>query len=819
MTACLFAGALASACAKPAEDGARPAAPGVKAAAVPAVSSPLPALNYNRDVRPILSDKCFQCHGPDDKKRYSGLRLDQFAAATRPNAKSGHIPVVPGKPDASEAWRRITTHDHDETMPPVKSGKSLTDEQKETLKRWIAQGAKYETHWAFAPILAQKVPETRDKAWARNEVDAFILARLEQEGIAPSPEAGKAQLLRRVTLDLTGLPPTPEETAAFAADPSPDAYEKQVDRLLASPRHGEHMAMGWMDIARYSDTDGFQYDRTRTMWPWRDWVAEACNKDLPYSDFIAWQICGDLMPNATPGQIVASGFNRNHMLNNEGGRDAKENRADYVVDRTVVFGTAFLGLTLDCCRCHDHKFDPVTTRDFYSLSAFFNQTNENGGLKSWGPQYAYDTGKYGKQKVLVMGDLPREKWNKTHILNRGEWDQHGAEVEAGVPAALDSRVGGGPDPQPDARPGSHPAAKSEPNPAATVSAPVVAPPSKQKDRRELARWLVAPENPLLTRVEANRQWQRFFGFGLSRTPDDFGLQGEYPSHPELLDFLARKLRTENSLKQLQRLIVTSATYRQASAVRPDPAQRDPQNRLLARQARFRLPAAVLRDQALHVSGRLVEQVGGPPFVAPQPPGMWEEVTSNAIPFRADAGPAVRRRSLYMFWRRLSAPASLFDISNRQTCKVRVSMTNTPLQALSMLNDPVFVQAARDLASKAMREAGPTSGERLAFALERALCRKVGRDELAPFLACHDRLATHYRAHPDDAATFCRPAPPPPLPKARLGPGVEPTKPASWPAFTAPAAAEPPDPSDTAEWAAMAGVCSAILNLDETLTRE
>lgn len=719
-------------------------------------------LNYNRDVRPILSDKCFQCHGPDEKKRDSGLRLDLFASATVANPKSGHVPLVPGHPEKSEAWARIVTEDEDDRMPPVSSHKTLSGTEKDILSRWIKEGAKYEMHWSFAPIHLPPMPRVKRSDWSRNPVDAFILDRLERENIAPSPEAARAELLRRVTLDLTGLPPSSQEVAAFAADTAPDAYEKQVDRLLASPRYGEHMAMGWMDIARYADTDGFQRDRTRTMWPWRDWVAEAYNADLPYDQFVTWQLAGDLMPNATPEQILASGFNRNHMLNNEGGRDPEENRTDYVVDRTIVTGTAFLGLTMECCRCHDHKFDPLPTKDFYTMSAFFNQTDENGNDNSWGPRHAYQTKQFGEQTTLVMGDLPPEKWRKTWIQIRGIWDQHGDEVTAAVPAAI--------------------------APALSADAP--------KNRLSLAKWMTSPDHPLLARVEANRQWQRFFGYGLTRTPEDFGLQSEYPSHPELLDFLAASFRDGGwKTKDLQRLLVTSASYRQASRVRAELAESDPLNRLLARQNRFRLPSAVIRDQALAVSGLLVEQVGGPPVMPYQPPGLWEEVTNGTVHYTQGKGPDLYRRSLYVFWRRLIAPTSFFDVSNRQTCRVNPVRTNTPLQALALFNDPAFAEAARVLAQNVMLDApAADSTSRIRAAFARVLCRPARPEELTPLVAGFTRMRERYGAAPAEAAaliTTTGDTPPP----ANLSAAQQ------------------------VDLAALANVCAVILNLDEVLTRE
>ena len=721
------------------------------AAAVPAV---VEALDFNRDVRPILSDKCFYCHGPDASHRKAGLRLDEAAGAyAHLKDSDSEFAVVPGKPESSEAWLRICSDDEDEMMPPRKSNKFLTAAEKATLKRWIDAGAKYEGHWAFQPVKEKLLPAVRDEGRCHNDIDRFIQARLEKEGLRPSPEADRVTLLRRLSLDLIGLPPSAAELKAFVDDRSPDAYERQVDRLLASPAYGEHMAMGWMDVARYADTDGFQHDRTRTMWPWRDWVVSAYNRDLPYDQFVRWQLAGDLLPGATPEQILASGFNRNHMLNNEGGRDAANNRVDYVVDRTITTGTAFLGLTLECCRCHDHKFDPLPTKDFYRLSAYFNQVNEDGNIMSWGPRFKVATPQ-GPQEVLVMADLPEGKQRKTWVLSRGEWNQHGEEVQAGVPGAI---------------------------------APVL-PPEAPKNRLALADWLVSPANPLTSRVEVNRQWQRFFGHGLSRTPEDFGLQGEYPSHPELLDQLSATFMKEGwSMKKLQRLIVTSATYRQASQASAALQARDPQNRLLARQNRFRLPAATLRDQALSASGLLNREAGGPGVFPYQPDGLWEEVTNNQVHYKADHAPAIYRRSLYVFWRRLCSPASLFDVSRRANCQVRDVRTNTPLQSLALFNDPAYVECARVLAQGAL---GSDARSRIAWAFEKCAGHPPGKADIESLLACYDRLLQIFHSKPDEATKLLK-----------IG------------ETAVPAGADP------AELAALTGACGVILGLDEMLNRE
>ena len=709
------------------------------------------ALDFNRDVRPILSDKCFHCHGPDAKHRKADLRLDEQGAAFAKLKESDGFAIVPGRPEESEFWKRICSEDAEEQMPPAKSNKILSKAEKEILRRWIAGGAKYEGHWAFQPI---KMPIAENGAV--DAIDRIVRARLKKEALGFSPEADRVTLLRRLSLDLSGLPPSTEEIQVFVSDSSPGAYERQVDRLLSIPRYGEHMALSWMDIARYADTDGFQLDRTRVMWPWRDWVVKAYNQDMPYDQFISWQIAGDLLPGVTQEQILATGFNRNHMLNNEGGAKMEPSRVEYVIDRTITTGTAVLGLTLECCRCHDHKYDPIATKDFYGLSAYFNQVEETGVTMSWGPRIKVDSGPWGQQEVMVMKDLAAEKQRKTWVLTRGEWDQHGEEVHASVPAAI--------------------------SPALPSNAP--------RNRLTLAEWLVSTKNPLTARVEVNRQWQRFFGQGLTRTPEDFGMQGEYPSHPELLDFLAADFMRQGwSVKKLQRRIVTSATYKQRAEMSPELAVKDPQNRLLARQSRFRLASTVLRDQALAVSGLLVGDSGGPGVFPYQPDGIWEEVTNNEQHYKVGKGAELYRRSLYVFWRRLSAPASFFDISKRQACQVRNIRTNTPLQALALLNDPAFVECGRALAQKSLSQ-GIGVRQRLAWAFRQATCRRPTDTELDVLLAGYTRLLAGYKADPAAATRL-------------LSVGSSPA--------TATVSA--------VELAALACSCSVILNLDETLNRE
>jgi mono/diheme cytochrome c family protein len=804
-------------------------------------ADPPAKVDFARDVLPILSDTCFACHGPDAKARKADLRLDTKEDANASGA------IVPGKSGESELYRRITSTDRDEVMPPAKGVKKLTPQQIDTLKRWIDAGAPWGKHWAFEPPTRPDVPKTKHPT--ANPIDAFVFARLERAKLAPSAPATKEQLIRRVTLDLTGLPPTPAEVDAFVADPAADAYEKVVDRLLASPRYGERMAWDWLEAARYADTNGYQGDNERTMWPWRDWVVRAFNDNMPYDRFTVWQLAGDLLPNATREQILATGFNRNHMINGEGGRIAEENRVEYVFDQTETVGTLWLGLTLTCARCHDHKFDPVTRRDYYRLFAYFNQTPVNGGggngqtppvidfgtpeqdarLKAAdkalsevagkiGPiekklrddaAITSKDGKYESQlptliesalrkgpdgradanneelvkhfektepayvallkdyrkrrgdrdaaagaipRVMVMGDMPKAR--DTFILTRGAYDKHEDKVHPGVPESL---------------------------PALPQGAPA--------NRLALATWIVAKENPLTARVTVNRFWQTFFGTGLVKTSEDFGVQGERPSHPELLDWLAVEFRdTGWDVKRLVRLIVTSHTYRQSSKVTPEAREGDPENRLLARGPRHRLPSWMIRDQALFAAGLMTPTIGGTPVRTYQPPGIWEEATFGFKRYYQDTGEALYRRSLYVFWRRIVGPTMFFDVASRQTCSVKTTTTNTPLHALTTLNDVTFVEAARALAQRAMAEADDAARLRVAFR------RAVGRTPTAAEVEIlRGALHRQRRLYTADRAAAER--------LLRVGESRRDER------------------LDVVEHAALTAVCTLILNLDETLTNQ
>ena len=694
-------------------------------------------VDFGRDVQPILADRCYTCHGPDEKARKAKLRLDQRDAALA--LRKGEAAIVPGNLEASLLVERILSEDPDEQMPPPKLKKPLSSEQKQTLLRWIEQGAKYNTHWSFAPI---KEPEL-----AGGAIDHFVRAPLMKRGIKPAPEADRSTWLRRVTLDLTGLPPTPEQRAAFLADRSPDAYNKVVDRLLGSIDYAERMAAIWLDNARYADSNGFQFDNARKMWPWRDWVIRAYQNNMPFDQFVAEQLAGDLLPEATQQQKIATGFNRNHGFTIEGGVIDEEYRVMYVNDRTTTAGTLFLGLTFECSRCHDHKYDPISTKEYYSLYAFFNNSAD-GGIGQMGkpiaPAIAVDGG-----QVMVMQEKPR----KSFVLTGGQFDQPSEEVKPGTPAVL-------------------PAFGDRP-----------------RNRLGLAQWLTDDDNPLLARVTVNRVWQQLFGIGLSKTVDNLGLQGEPPSHPELLDWLAADFRDSGwDLHQLIRQIVLSATYRQDSKQRPE--LEDPENRLVARGPSFRLPAETIRDQALAASGLLTRKVGGPSVRPYQPDGIWEDLNapqSHAEVYKQDIGPALYRKSMYTYWRRAAMhPAmAVFDAPSRDVCSVLRPTTNTPLQALALLHDPTYIEAARNLAGLALGDAQP-----IASAMRRVLSRDptVREMELLSDLA-RARLA-HYRANPEAAEKL-------------LGVGESPI-----------------DPNfDRTQLAAITDICIAIFNLSETVTRK
>ncbi|MDX1979873.1 MAG: DUF1553 domain-containing protein [Bryobacteraceae bacterium] len=1002
-------------------------------------------VEFNRDVRPILSDKCFGCHGPDAANKKIALRLDSEAAAKAD--LGGRRAVVEGSPESSELIRRITSAHKGLRMPPLASGHTLTSEQIETLKRWIAEGAKWQKHWALLTPVRRPPPEVRTGGWAKNPIDHFILERLEKEGLKPSAEASRETLLRRVSLDLTGLPPSPSEIEAFLKDESAGAYERAVTRLLASPRYGERMAIRWLDAARYADTNGYQFDGERTMWRWRDWVIQAFNANKPFDQFTLEQIAGDLLPGATLDQKIATGFNRNHRGNTEDGIIPEEYAVEYVVDRVETTSAVFLGLTMGCGRCHNHKYDPITQKEFYQFYAYFNNVPESGRamkygnspplvaaptpdqqerlnaiarrigeteavlagnaaearraraaweekIKSgapvyWAPEvmldgafpldfgspgvvgsaasfdgrnpidtnaagqfdiddrfslsawvrpdcsdctlfgrhgatprargfglhlesgklspriinvwesdatkmesdarlepgrwyhvaWTYDgskmaaghalfvdgrpvkletkqdnlyrpfrnagakvslpfriapfnfTGRMDDLRVysrvleteeiesLAVGrslneiaaspeaararaeqrqlewyfldhaspDATRAAWKqlaalkgereefertfptsmimaespvrkRTHILNRGQYDRPGEEVEPGLPAALPPLPEGAPN-----------------------------------NRLGFAKWLIDPANPLTARVTVNRLWQMVFGAGLVKTVEDFGQQGEWPSHPELLDWLATEfVRSGWDTKAMMRLMVTSAAYRQSSQATPDLIARDPENRLLARGPRFRLPAEMVRDSALSAAGLLTAKTGGPSVKPYQPEGLWKELIMQDMDYVQSKGADLYRRSLYTFWKRTVAPPMManFDSALREACTVRESRTNTPLQALNMMNDVTFVEAARFIGQRMMKEGGADADSRL----RHGFLLVTGR---APSASEMEVLRGNLRYHLDYFAGAAGKA------EAYLKQGET-----------------PPDPKLPArDLAAYASVASLLLNLDEAITKE
>jgi len=683
-------------------------------------SAPLPdSVSYNFDIRPILSDKCLACHGPDANKRKAGLRMDiaESAYSALKEDPDAHA-IVAGKPELSAAYLRISSKDTSLLMPPPASNLTLNQREIELIKKWIAQGAKYERHWAFTPPKKTSLPAVSDKKWPRNEIDYFILAKQEQKGLAPNEEADKERLLKRVALDLTGLPPSLNMMDAFLADKSPDAYEKVVDELMASPAYGEKMALQWLDLARYADSHGFQDDGYRTQWPWRDWVIHAFNGNMHYNQFVTWQLAGDLLPNASMEQLLATGFNRNHKITEEGGVIPEEYRVAYVMDRNDLFGKGILGVTLECARCHDHKYDPFSQKEYYQMYAFFNSVKEVGIESVIGGPETYakkplmeisndDVKKSlpfinkqdsGKLIVSVMGDL--DTIRRTHILKRGVYDAPGEEVQPGTPHSIM--------PFPDAYP---------------------------KNRLGLAQWLFDTQNPLSARVYVNDLWQEFFGRGIVKTAGDFGMQGELPSHPALLDWLAVDFKEHDwDIKRLVKKMVTSATYRQSAIVTKEKLAVDPDNILLARGPRYRIHAEWVRDLVLASSGLLNPTIGGPSVKPYQPAGLWEGATSGRgllSIYTQDHGAALYRRGIYTLIKRTVPPASMaiFDASNRDLCEVRRLRTNTPLQALVMLNDPTVLEASRVLAAKLLSEPSDTK-DKIIKAFRSIVCRKPLEKEVS-----------------------------------------------------------------------------------------
>lgn len=841
-----------------------------------------PKVDFNREIRPVLSDNCFACHGPDAKKMKAGLRLDLRDVATKP-LKSGETAIIPGKPEESELVRRIFALDSDDLMPPAQSHKTLTTAQKELLKRWIAEGAEYRGHWAY------QLPKKAAVLGEKNPIDFLVRARLKESGLTPAPEAERRILARRLHFDLVGLPPKPEEVAAFERDQSPNAYEKLVDRLMVSPHYGERMAIGWLDVVRFADTIGYHSDNPRNIWPYRDYVIRAFNENKPFDQFTREQLAGDLLPDSALEQKVASGFNRLLLTTEEGGAQPKDYEARQLTDRVRAVGAVWLGQTIGCAQCHDHKFDPITTRDFYSLGAFFADVKEAAiGRREDGmfvPTEA-QAREFARHELEVSRlqhefDAPHPElvdafthWEKTQLmaLARVELEKTSLPEKAKLEdeANVDDRVKSAElakDTKPPAKelatllkvPAGERSANqrnklfthfkeqatelvdlrnrlaaakkaraefeasvprtlitertSEPRTVRVLprgdwmieTGEVVAPAlpaflaiagndssGRKLNRLDLANWLRSRDNPLTARVVMNRMWKQFFGIGLSKVLDDLGAQGEVPPNQELLDWLACEFMDHGwDVKHVVRVIVTSATYRQSSIPTREQLERDPENRLLARQSRWRLDAELVRDNVLSLAGLLDPTIGGPSARPYQPDGYWENLNFPPRTYEASTGTSQYRRGLYTWWQRSFLHPSMlaFDAPSREECAAERACSNIPQQALVLLNDPTFVEAARAFAVRILRESTGGDASCIAWAWRQALARTPQPKEIATLRALLDKHRGQYQQDKTAAAAF-------------LKMGHTP----------------PPADLDAAELAAWTNVARAILNLHETITR-
>jgi hypothetical protein len=812
-------------------------------------------VDFSRQIRPILSRNCFPCHGSDEAKRAKGLRLDQRETAVKP-LKDGEVAIVPGDPESSNLVARISEEDDTLRMPPRKAGNRLSPAEVEVLTRWVQQGAKYSEHWALIRPRAASVPKVKDTEWPRNGLDYWILARLEQEGLHPAPEADPYTLLRRVSLDLRGLPPTPRELEQFLADKSPSAYERAVERLLNDLAFGERWARMWLDLARYADSAGYGSDPLRTIWRYRDWVIEALNRNLPYDQFTIEQIAGDLLPGATLEQKIATAFHRNTMTNTEGGTDDEEFRVAAVKDRVDTTMQVWMGLTMGCAKCHTHKYDPLTNEEYYKFYAIFNQTA--------------DTDQPDESPVIQVprADISEQirKFDR-EIEERNEQFEHAAAAptlltaqvmwEARVSANLDRAAAGQEIPKqihtildtpparrsreqtqqlakhfrsitPELKPIRDEIARLEKERPETPTVPVMVELSGDKqrptrilrkgnfldpgesvkpgvpqalhplpsgapvNRLTLAKWLVDRQNPLTARVAVNRYWAQLFGTGIVETEEDFGTQGELPSHHALLDWLAvRYMESGWDTKQIIKLIVTSATYRQSSRATPELLERDPRNRLLARASRVRLEAEMVRDQALALSGLLSAKIGGPSVFPPQPEGLWQAAFNGQRTWAASRGTDRYRRALYTFWRRTVPYPSMatFDAPSREICAIKRVRTNTPLQAFVTLNDPVYVETAQALARRIVHDGGASLENRIRYALQLCLCRPPRQEQVEQLIGLYQGEIVHYREKHDAAVALAS------EPLGALPPGM--------------------NPADLAAWTTVANV---LLNLDGVLTK-
>jgi hypothetical protein len=795
-------------------------------------------VRYGRDIRPILAENCFYCHGQDPNHRKADVRLD--------TADGQKETLTPGDPDASELVKRILSKDDGDVMPPPKSNRKLTEQQKQLLKRWVKEGAKFEGHWAFSAPKRPAVP----KSGHSNPIDAFLHQKQQLTGLNFSPEADRVTLLRRITLDMIGLPPTPEETKAFLSDLKPDAYDRVVARLMQSPHYGERQVLPWLDAARYADSNGFQQEGDTFQWVWRDWVVRAINENMPFDQFTIEQLAGDLLPNATTQQKVATGFNRNHLVNGEGGAIPEEQRFNILFDRVDVTATNWLGLTMACAQCHDHKYDPMTMKDYYSLQAAFNNLSENGvaGRQSSKTRVSPPFMEVMTEGQEVALSILQKRVNdlKTQLSTKQRAWEKTVEADEKFPDKPIRELLLSKDPKTkadrDTKLKKHFVEKVEPKLAADLKAaeeaantyradeipkvmvmaddklrdthildrgeylkkkekvsfdtPAFLPPLPKdapRNRLGFARWLVAPENPLMARVIVNRYWQNYFGVGLVKTSEDFGVQGDVPLHMDLLDWLAVEFRESGwDVKKLNRLIVTSQAYKQSSRVSAEQSAKDPENLYFARFPRLRLPSMILRDIALSASGLLDKRVGGKPVYPYQPDGIWEPLAitkERDFTYPGSQGADLYRRSLYTFWRRTVSPANMFDSANRQVCKVRASVTNTPLHALTTLNDVTWSEASRVLAAKLLKEE-PDTDKRLSQAFRLILVREPKPRELTILKRILADQAAYFQANPKEAEKL-----------RSVGAVAKETR------------------LNAIDHAAWASVCLALFNTDEALTRE
>jgi hypothetical protein len=816
----------------------------------PAAEPKSKPVEFNRDIRPILSDNCFACHGPDKNKRKANLRLDlEEGLFGSKGSNRGETVIVPGKPDESELFRRITAIDEKVRMPQAKFGKRLSTHQVELIRQWILEGARWQKHWSLIPPERPEVPTAGDSPEPLNPIDQFILARLKQEGLKYVPEADKRTLVRRIYFDLIGLPPTPEQVDAFLADSAPEAYERLVDQLLASSHYGERMALYWLDVVRYGDTGGYHSDNHRDVYLFRDYVIQAFNSNKPFDQFTIEQLAGDLLPQATREQKIASGYNRLLMTTEEGGAQPKEYAAKYAADRVRNASAVWLGMTMGCAECHDHKFDPFKTKEFYRFAAFFADIQE----KPVGRQDQTAMPNQEQAEQLRRLDTEIAPLVKQLMAAQEQWE-HGLHLDELrlLPKNLTDILLTEPVKRNDKQkqeldayyPTITPALKSErehlaelqkqrkaiqdtvpttlismavppremrilprgnwlsdageivtPGVPASLSPPlaVFVPDEKRRATRlDLAHWLMAPHNPLTARVFVNRLWKMMFGQGLVKTLEDFGSQGAWPAHPELLDWLAVEFRESGwNVKHMIKMMVLSRTYRQSSIAAAELRQRDPYNQWLARQNSFRLDAEMVRDNALAISGLLFPKIGGPSVKPYQPAGYWSFLNFPKREYDPDHGENQYRRGLYTYWQRTFPHPSLlaFDAPSREECTVDRPRSNTPLQALVLLNDPTYVETARVFAERIVRQGGNATTDRIRFAYRQALCRSATDDEVKLLEALVQKHLEEFKADKSSAEALLHVGDQP-QPK-----GIEPVELAAW-----------------------TSAARVILNLHETITR-